>query len=77
MKQLAIAALVLMASLSIVGCSNMAVTTPDGTETTTIGRVSIWTDQETGVEYVLAQYGQGVGVCPRYNPDGSIRVASE
>lgn len=77
MKRLAIAALVLMASLSIVGCRQMAVTTPDGTETTTIGRVNIWTDQETGVEYVFAQYGQGVGICPRYNPDGSIKVVDK
>ena len=77
MKRLAIVALALMASLSIAGCSTTAVTTPDGTETTTIAKVKIWTDQETGVEYVLAQYGQGIGVCPRYNPDGSIRVVDE
>lgn len=74
MKRPVIMALVLVASLSIVGCSNMAVTTPDGTETTTICRVSIWTDQETGVEYVIAKVNRGVGICPRYNPDGSLVV---
>ena len=77
MKRLAIAALVIMASLSIAGCSTTAVTTPDGTEGTMMGVVNIWTDQETGVEYVIAQYGQGIDVCPRYNQDGSIKVVDK
>lgn len=35
--------------------------------------VRVWTDPDTGIEYLLyTATGRG-GICPRYNPDGSLR----
>ena len=37
--------------------------------------VHIWTDEETGVQYIIYDgYGQG-GICPRLNADGSLYIA--
>lgn len=36
--------------------------------------ISIYVDEETGVEYIVYDgYNRG-GICPRYNADGSLRV---
>ena len=37
--------------------------------------VHIWTDEETGVQYIIYDgYKQG-GICPRLNADGSLHIA--
>lgn len=39
--------------------------------------VRIWTDPETGVQYLLfSAVGRG-GICPRYNADGSLMIVGE
>lgn len=39
--------------------------------------VRIWTDPETGVQYLLyTAVGRG-GICPRYNADGSLMVEGD
>jgi hypothetical protein len=39
--------------------------------------VSIWTDKETGVQYVIYEgYKQG-GIVPRLNADGSLHVGNK
>lgn len=36
--------------------------------------ISVFVDEETGVEYVVfGGYNRG-GICPRYNADGTIKV---
>lgn len=43
------------------------------------GRDNIFTyvDEETGVEYVVYRCDYGVGICPRYNTDGSLKINKE
>lgn len=39
--------------------------------------VRIWTDPETGVQYLLyIAVGRG-GICPRYNADGTLMIEGE
>ncbi len=39
-------------------------------------QVHIWTDAETGVQYIIYSYSDGInkmgGITPRLNPDGSV-----
>lgn len=34
-------------------------------------------DEETGVEYIVFHTGYGVGVCPRYNADGTLYTSGK
>jgi hypothetical protein len=44
---------------------------------TSNSNISIWTDEETGVQYVIyGGYKQG-GITPRLNADGSLHVENE
>lgn len=36
--------------------------------------VKTYEDEETGVEYIVFHTNYGVGVCPRYNADGTMYV---
>lgn len=44
-----------------------------------VGQVSIWTDPETGVQYILYYNGTtgGAGITVRLNPDGTPVVSEE
>lgn len=33
---------------------------------------AIWTDEKYGIEYIVCEWGNGVGICPRYDKDGSL-----
>lgn len=39
--------------------------------------VRIWTDPETGVQYLLYTAVYRGGICPRYNADGSLMIEGE
>lgn len=43
--------------------------------------ISIWIDEETGVQYIIYGeswgYSGGAGITPRLNADGSLYIASE
>ena len=39
--------------------------------------IQFYVDPETKVEYVLYVYGYAGGICPRYNPDGSLYIKEE
>lgn len=39
--------------------------------------ISIYEDEETGVEYIVFHVGYGTGVCPRYNADGTLYISGE
>lgn len=43
--------------------------------------IIIWTDEETGVQYVIFQYKKGYagmgGITPRLNADGTLCIESE
>ena len=44
--------------------------------------VTVYTDPDTNVQYLIADYnngdGVGVGICPRYTPNGNVMyVGSE
>ena len=37
-------------------------------------RIELWTDTETGVEYVIFSSVYKGGICPRYNADGTLMI---
>ena len=39
--------------------------------------ISIYEDEETGVEYIVFHVGYGTGVCPRYNADGTLYTSGK
>lgn len=39
--------------------------------------IQLYVDPETKVEYVLYVNGYAGGVCPRYNPDGSLYIKGD
>lgn len=39
--------------------------------------IQFYIDPETKVEYVVYVNGYGGGICPRYNPDGSLYIKEE
>lgn len=39
--------------------------------------VTVFVDEATNVEYVVVYMSQGVGVCPRYNADGTLMIHKE
>lgn len=64
--------------VSIVGCTDnddISLLFPE-TEATVGERdndtIYIWTDEDTGVQYVIYQFG---GITPRLNSDGSLYIA--
>lgn len=76
---LAVAALAALGSLA--GCS-VSGATDDGFEsgtgrfslTESSGDLEVYTDTETGVEYVVYTDYQRGGICPLYNPDGTLHT---
>lgn len=36
--------------------------------------MSIWVDEETGVEYIVCSFYSGAGITPRLNSDGTVMV---
>jgi outer membrane biogenesis lipoprotein LolB len=62
MKRL-IFVLLMIATLMLVGCG--------ATYENTAG-VHFWKDAATGVYYVVHESNNGIGVCPRYNADGTL-----
>ena len=39
--------------------------------------ITTYEDEETGVEYIVFHTGYGVGVCPRYNADGTLYTSGK
>lgn len=39
--------------------------------------VYVYVDEYTGVEYLIYDYYQSGGVCPRYNADGTLKINEE
>lgn len=39
--------------------------------------IQFYVDPETKVEYVMYYGGYAGGICPRYNPDGSLYIKEE
>lgn len=39
--------------------------------------VAVFVDEATNVEYVVVHTSYGVGVCPRYNADGTLMTHKE
>lgn len=80
-KIIAISALLLCFTFAV-SCDEISTTTVEET-TPTFGetsndRIYIWTDEETGVQYVIYRekfFNAGFGgITPRLNPDGSLYV---
>lgn len=67
-------------TLSITGCGDGGIQVQSQTPmaaTNTMRNASdfdfwIWTDQETGVQYIVYKDGYGGGITPRINLDGSL-----
>lgn len=77
MKKLIIAILALALILCLVGCE--ANETPTEIETQLVkwerGAISIWTDEETGVQYIIYHGNNNQylgGITPRLNADGTL-----
>lgn len=39
--------------------------------------VIVFVDEATNVEYVVVRVSHGVGICPRYNADGTLMTYKE
>lgn len=39
--------------------------------------IIVFVDEATNVEYVVVRVSHGVGVCPRYNVDGTLMIHKE
>lgn len=73
MKKLIIAAIALVLIFSLVACYS----TEPKVETKNDEDVYIWTDKETGVQYVIYSFivtggGGAGGITPRLNADGTL-----
>lgn len=38
------------------------------------GYFDVYKDEKTGVHYIKYSHNRGIGLCPRYNADGSLYV---
>ena len=62
----------ILIGMMLVGCSTEST---EGAETRDYNwGISIWTDSETGVQYVCYCTGHGNGITPRLNADGTVMV---
>lgn len=62
----------ILIGMMLVGCS---VETTEGVEVKNSDfGILIWTDSETGVQYVCYCTGHGNGITPRLNADGTVMV---
>lgn len=56
---------------ALVGCSNDAIRSKDDVSH------RIFIDEDTGVEYIVYKKDYGLGITPRYNADGTLKVYKE
>lgn len=78
MKKLIFILSVLALTVCLVGCE---IDTPWHLQREPDNGFSVWTDEETGVQYIIYQYrnssgGLG-GITPRLNPDGTLYGCEE
>jgi hypothetical protein len=71
-KKIIIIMSVIALCFGLIGCSEY--TNMSATENSNI---SIWTDEETGVQYIIFHDNYKGGITPRLNADGSLYVESE
>jgi hypothetical protein len=75
-KKIIIALSVIALCFGLIGCSD------DTTEENTVSimnnaYISIWIDEETGVQYVIFNGYYKGGITPRLNADGSFHIENE
>ena len=77
MKKVIVTLLVIVLTVCLVGCTSETTETTE----TTIQKVNdsciyIWTDEETGVQYIVYEKAYGYagmgGITPRLNADGTL-----
>lgn len=76
MKKILYLAMTIILIFILCGCSSN-----ENIERSSNGDVKFWTDEETGVEYIIYSHAGGYagmgGITPRLNTDGSLYVKSE
>lgn len=65
--------LAVLACVCLSGCTYESM----NTETSPNPSVQYFTDEETGVEYLLYSGVECVAICPRYNADGTFYTEAE
>ena len=77
MKKLTILVLIFILVFALVGCT----TEQTAIRTESSRNISVWTDPETGVQYIIYEektsYSGAGGITPRLNADGTLRIESE
>lgn len=83
MKKFFAVFIVAVLMLCLIGCTTEATTTTNKTniKQATNENIEIWTDTETGVQYIIydrkAGYGGMGGITPRLNADGTPYIVAE
>ena len=71
MKKVIVTLLAIVLTVCLVGC-----TSETTTQTVDDSYIYIWTDEETGVQYIVYERGYGYagmgGITPRLNADGTL-----
>lgn len=80
MKKVILILVALVLTLCLVGCAETNQTKPELREEEN-SSIRIWTDEETGVQYIVycdrGGYAGMGGITPRLNADGTLYVAEE
>jgi hypothetical protein len=74
MKKIVAFLMVAILLLCLTGCNFLETETTD-IQQTLRQDIEIWTDEETGVQYIIYRsggYGGVGGITPRYNADGTL-----
>lgn len=82
MKKLIIAAIALcLTALCLVGCETQTTSEQTALEAEKDSHIYVWTDKETGVQYIIYSVGYGYagmgGITPRLNADGTLYIEKE
>lgn len=78
MKKVIIALFALVLILCLVGCEEANESNKASLKTEDNSTIYIWTDEETGVQYIVFSdkkgYGGMGGITPRLNSDGTLYI---
>lgn len=78
MRRIGIALICAALALSLVGCGNVQTKSEEPSsprivsDTATVSSCAIFTDTETGVQYMFVKNGYGCVITPLYNADGTL-----
>lgn len=81
MKKITFILLALILTLCLMGCEEASENNETTLKEVKQSDVFVWTDEETGVQYIIysdtAGYGGMGGITPRLNADGTLYIATK